>query len=81
MKSDDVTGRVQTYQAIVKGRKHGSPGIPESFRVLVKEFQSLGLSVEVIDSDGQRHEFGKDEGIERDSRLRLEPGFPSELRI
>jgi DNA-directed RNA polymerase subunit beta len=81
VKSDDVTGRVQTYQAIVKGQKHGSPGIPESFRVLVKEFQSLGLSVEVIDSAGKRHAFGKDEGIERDSRLRLEPGFPSELRI
>jgi DNA-directed RNA polymerase subunit beta len=81
VKSDDVTGRVQTYQAIVKGQKHGPPGVPESFRVLVKEFQSLGLSVEVIDKDGNRHEFGKDDKLERDSRLRLEPGFPSELRI
>jgi DNA-directed RNA polymerase subunit beta len=81
VKSDDVTGRVQTYQAIVKGQKHGPPGVPESFRVLVKEFQSLGLAVEVIDQSGKRHEFGKDEGVERDSRLRLEPGFPSELRI
>jgi DNA-directed RNA polymerase subunit beta len=81
VKSDDVTGRVQTYQAIVKGQKHGPPGIPESFRVLVKEFQSLGLAVEVIDQAGKRHEFGKDDGVERESRLRLEPGFPSELRI
>jgi DNA-directed RNA polymerase subunit beta len=81
VKSDDVTGRVQTYQAIVKGTKHGPPGIPESFRVLIKEFQALGLAVEVIDSKGKRHEWGKDEGLERDSRLRLEPGFPSELRI
>jgi DNA-directed RNA polymerase subunit beta len=81
VKSDDVTGRVQTYQAIVKGQKHGPPGIPESFRVLVKEFQSLGLAVEVIDKDGKRFEFGKDDGLERDSRLRLEPGFPSELRV
>jgi DNA-directed RNA polymerase subunit beta len=81
VKSDDVTGRVQTYQAIVKGQKHGPPGIPESFRVLVKEFQSLGLAVEIIDQAGKRHEFGKDEAMERDSRLRLEPGFPSELRI
>ena len=81
VKSDDVTGRVQTYQAIVKGQRHGPPGVPESFRVLVKEFQSLGLSVEVIDRDGNRHEFGKDDKLERDSRLRLEPGFPSELRI
>jgi DNA-directed RNA polymerase subunit beta len=81
VKSDDVTGRVQTYQAIVKGQKHGPPGIPESFRVLVKEFQALGLAVEVIDQAGKRHEFGKDDGMERDSRFRLEPGFPSELRI
>jgi DNA-directed RNA polymerase subunit beta len=81
VKSDDVTGRVQTYQAIVKGQKHGTPGVPESFRVLVKEFQSLGLAVEVIDKDGKRYEFGKDDGVDRDSRLRLEPGFPSELRI
>ena len=81
VKSDDVTGRVQTYQAIVKGTRHGRPGIPESFRVLVKELQSLGLSVEVIDGHGKRHEFGKYDVSERDSRLRLEPGFPSELRI
>ncbi|MGB9299299.1 MAG: DNA-directed RNA polymerase subunit beta [Anaerolineae bacterium] len=81
VKSDDVTGRVQTYQAIVKGQKHGPPGVPESFRVLVKEFQALGLAVEVIDQAGKRHEFGKEDGLERDSRLRLEPGFPRELRI
>jgi DNA-directed RNA polymerase subunit beta len=82
VKSDDVTGRVQTYQAIVKGQKHGPPGIPESFRVLIKEFQSLGLAVEIIGKDGTRHEFGEDDGVaDRDSRLRLEPGFPSELRI
>jgi DNA-directed RNA polymerase subunit beta len=81
VKSDDVTGRVQTYQAIVKGQKHGPPGIPESFRVLIKEFQSLGLAVDIIGKDGTRHEFGEDDGVDRDSRLRLEPGFPSELRI
>lgn len=81
VKSDDVTGRVQTYQAIVKGQKHGEPGVPESFRVLVKELQSLGLSVEVIDENGKRFEFGKDDITDKDSRLRLEPGFPSELRI
>jgi DNA-directed RNA polymerase subunit beta len=81
VKSDDVIGRVQTYQAIVKGQKHGAPGIPESFRVLVKELQSLGLAVEVIDETGKRHELGKEDVTQRDSRLRLEPGFPSELRI
>lgn len=81
VKSDDVTGRVQTYQAIVKGQKHGQPGVPESFRVLVKELQSLGLLVEVIDENGKRSEFGKDDSRDKDSRLRLEPGFPRELRI
>jgi len=81
VKSDDVTGRVKTYQAIVKGVKHEPPGVPESFRVLVKELQALGLSVEVIDKDGNRFEFGKDDQTQKESRLRLEPGFPSELRI
>jgi DNA-directed RNA polymerase subunit beta len=81
VKSDDVTGRVSTYQAIVKGQRHEPPGLPESFRVLVKELQSLGLSVEVIDKGSNRFEFGKDDQIGREPRLRLEPGFPSELRI
>jgi DNA-directed RNA polymerase subunit beta len=81
VKSDDVTGRVKTYQAIVKGEKHDPPGVPESFRVLVKELQSLGLSVEVIRKDGSRFQFGKEDKTEREPRLRLEPGFPSELRI
>ena len=47
VKSDDVSGRVKTYEAIVKGEEIQSPGVPESFRVLVKELQSLALSVEV----------------------------------
>jgi DNA-directed RNA polymerase subunit beta len=81
VKSDDVTGRVKTYQSIVKGQKHGPPGVPESFRVLVKELQSLGLSVEVVDKSGKRVQFGKHEGTGKESGLRLEPGFPSELRI
>jgi DNA-directed RNA polymerase subunit beta len=81
VKSDDVTGRVKTYQAIVKGEKHQPPGVPESFRVLVKELQSLGLSVEVVDKDGRRFQFGKDDRRESEPGLRLEPGFPSELRI
>jgi len=81
VKSDDVTGRVKTYQAIVKGQRHEPPGVPESFRVLVKELQSLGLSVQVIDEDGNRSQFDKDDQTVTESRLRLEPGFPSELRI
>jgi DNA-directed RNA polymerase subunit beta len=52
IKSDDVLGRVKVYEAIVKGENIPEPGIPESFRVLVKEMQSLGLNVEVLSSDG-----------------------------
>jgi DNA-directed RNA polymerase subunit beta len=48
IKSDDVQGRVKVYEAIVKGANIPEPGIPESFRVLVKEMQSLGLSVEML---------------------------------
>ncbi len=52
MKSDDVTGRVRTYEAIVKGQNIPPPGVPESFKVLVKELQSLCLNVQVLDKDG-----------------------------
>ncbi len=51
MKSDDVVGRVKTYEAIIKGDNIPSPGIPESFKVLLKELQSLGLDVSVLDED------------------------------
>ncbi len=53
IKSDDVLGRVKVYEAIVKGENIPEPGIPESFKVLVKEMQSLGLNVEVLSGDGQ----------------------------
>ncbi len=52
VKSDDVTGRVKTYEAIVKGENIPKPGVPESFKVLIKELQSLALDVKVLDSDG-----------------------------
>lgn len=52
VKSDDVTGRVKTYESIVKGENIPEPGTPESFKVLVKELQSLALDVELIDNDG-----------------------------
>jgi DNA-directed RNA polymerase subunit beta len=52
IKSDDIAGRVRTYEAIVKGDNIQPPGIPESFRVLAKEMQSLALNVEVIDDHG-----------------------------
>ena len=51
MKSDDVVGRVKTYEAIIKGENIPEPGIPESFKVLLKELQSLGLDVKVLDEN------------------------------
>ncbi|WP_308754398.1 DNA-directed RNA polymerase subunit beta [uncultured Anaerotruncus sp.] len=53
VKSDDVVGRVKTFEAIVKGKNVPKPGIPESFKVLIKELQSLGLDVRVLDKDDQ----------------------------
>ena len=53
VKSDDVTGRVKTYESIVKGENIPEPGTPESFKVLVKELQSLALDVELLDENGQ----------------------------
>jgi DNA-directed RNA polymerase subunit beta len=61
VKSDDVQGRVKTYEAIVKGEPIEEPGIPTSFRVLVKELQSLGLAVEAITDTGEILRFGKDD--------------------
>jgi DNA-directed RNA polymerase subunit beta len=65
VKSDDVQGRTKTYEAIVKGEQIVEPGVPESFRVLVKELQSLALSVEVLDEEAERLGFGKDEDEEK----------------
>ncbi|MCY0884404.1 MAG: DNA-directed RNA polymerase subunit beta, partial [Firmicutes bacterium] len=53
VKSDDVVGRVKTYEAIVKGENVPEPGVPESFKVLIKELQSLGLDVKVLNADGE----------------------------
>ena len=61
VKSDDVQGRVNTYEAIVKGEQIEEPSIPASFRVLVKELQSLGLAVEAVTDTGEVIRFGKDE--------------------
>jgi DNA-directed RNA polymerase subunit beta len=60
VKSDDVVGRVKTYEAIVKGEEIRDAGVPESFKVLVKELRSLGLSVEVINEDDEAVEFTED---------------------
>ncbi len=59
VKSDDVTGRVKTYEAIVQGQNIPTPGVPESFKVLVKELQSLALDVRVLDKDGNEIELAK----------------------
>lgn len=61
VKSDDVDGRNSTYEAIVKGKKIEDPGIPAAFKVLVKELQSLGLSIEAVLENGELITFGKDE--------------------
>ena len=61
VKSDDVTGRVRTYEAIVKGHNVPQPGVPESFKVLVKELQSLCLDIQVLDRDGNQIELKEDE--------------------
>ena len=53
VKSDDVVGRVKVYESIIKGQEINEPGIPESFRVLMKEFQALGLDVSIINDDGK----------------------------
>jgi len=60
VKSDDVMGRVQTYEAIVKGEDIQPPGVPESFKVLIKELQSLGLNVEILNENEEEIHFAED---------------------
>jgi DNA-directed RNA polymerase subunit beta len=69
VKSDDVQGRVKTYEAIVKGEQIEDPSIPASFRVLVKELQSLGLAVEAVTDTGEIIRFGKDEERTRPPKM------------
>ena len=61
VKSDDVVGRVKVYEAIVKGENIPEPGIPESFKVLVKEMQSLGMDIQVLNEEGEPIEFQETE--------------------
>ena len=63
VKSDDVVGRVKTYEAIVKGENVPEPGVPESFKVLIKELQSLGLDVKVLSEDDHEIEIKEEEDI------------------
>ncbi len=64
VKSDDVVGRVKTYEAIVKGEPIMEPGVPESFKVLVKELQSLGLAIEVLNEEEEKITFAEELGLE-----------------
>ena len=57
--SDDITGRVKTYEAIVKGQNIPTPGVPEAFKVLVKELQALSLDIKVLDENGDEIELAK----------------------
>ena len=72
VKSDDVVGRVKTYEAIIKGENIPDPGTPESFKVLLKEFQSLGLDVRVLKEDGEEVELGESGEYDRQTRAMLE---------
>ena len=57
VKADDIIGRVKVYEALVKGKTVNQAGVPESFRVLIKEFQALGLDMQIIDNEDNTHEF------------------------
>ena len=69
VKSDDTIGRVKTYEAIVKGQNVPKPGVPEAFRVLIKELQSLGLDIRVLDENDQeidlKQNFDDDDDLSR----------------
>jgi DNA-directed RNA polymerase subunit beta len=79
VKSDDVTGRVKTYEAIVKGESVEAPGVPEGFRVLVKELQSLGLLVEVVDAKEEVIQFGREDAEEKLPNLGFSLSLPGPM--
>ncbi len=84
IKSDDVTGRVKTYEAIVKGENIAEPGIPESFKVLIKELQALALDVKVLSEDKEEIFVGEDLDDEKDlleATLRDEPKQEVDLKF
>ncbi len=81
VKSDDVVGRVKTYEAIVKGQNIPKPGIPESFKVLIKELQSLGLDVKVLDKDNQEIDLKQNFDDDDDMGFRHEDGVFDEQNV
>ena len=80
VKSDDVVGRVKTYEAIVKGDNVPEPGVPESFKVLIKELQSLGMDVKILSGDDQEIEMRDledDDDIHQADTLTIDPDVKS----
>ena len=75
LKSDDVHGRVKTFEALVKGQTTLEPGVPESFRILTKEVQSLGLQVTVETEDGEELELPEDPSADDDRKPTMDGGF------
>jgi DNA-directed RNA polymerase subunit beta len=81
VKSDDVMGRVKTYEAIVKGENIMEAGVPESFKVLVKELQSLGLNIEVLNENEQAVPLVEDAAVDSLSELDINlSGFEQDER-
>ena len=81
VKSDDVVGRVKTYEAIVKGENVPEPGVPESFKVLIKELQSLGLDVKVLSEDEEEIEIKEIEEDITETAKELGIELPEERRV
>jgi len=80
VKSDDVVGRVKTYEAIVKGENVPEPGVPESFKVLIKELQSLGMDVKILSGDEKEIEMRDTEDeddLQQVDTLNIVPDAPS----
>ena len=78
VKSDDVVGRVKTYESIVKGQNIPKPGVPESFKVLIKELQSLGLDVKVLDENNE--EIDLKQSFDDDDDIGLgSPSIPEDM--
>ena len=73
VKADDIIGRVKVYEALVKGKTVNQAGVPESFRVLIKEFQALGLDMQIIDNEDNIIEFKElEEEEEKEDNLKIE---------
>ncbi len=79
VKSDDIVGRVKTYEAIVKGENVPEPGVPESFKVLIKELQSIGLDIKVLNEDDEEISIRDYEDDVIEAARELELGFDNEL--